>query len=425
MRIQDVSRSVRFSVASLLAAIALGGLPACTTTPAPPASPAAESTRGPVIYVMIDGFRNDYIDRGITPALSALAANGVRTQGMRPSTPSVSSPNHYTLVTGLLPDHHGMVDNTFFDAGLGMFGVNQAANRNPKFWEGGTPIWITAQRQGVRTGVVNWGGSDVPIQGTTATYFAQRQPSLTNPQRVDQLLAWLDLPESERPGLYLLYFSSVDTAGHLNGPDSPKTNEAIAEADAAIARLMAGLEARGVDSSANIVVVADHGMTPISTVERLIPLDKLVDVNAVQDTSYGATLGVNPKPGREAEVEKALLGKRDHLECWRKAELPARLRYGNHPRVPAIFCLVEPGWTVGTPLAASRFPVNFFGNHGFDPELPDMAAVFIARGPAFKRGVTIPVFDNIHVYPLVLHVLGIKPEAVDGDLSVLRPALAE
>ena len=380
------------------------------------------AARTPLIFVLIDGFRADYLDRGITPALSALAAGGVRSIGMRPSTPSVSAPNHYTLVTGLYPDHHGMVDNTFIDRELGAY-AGPEAYANPAFWEGGTPIWVTAERQGVRSASVLYAGADVPIHGVRAGRFVPRSESLRNDERVDRLLSWLDLAEAERPQLMLLYFASVDGAGHLNGPTAPATDAAIAELDTAIGRLVSGLRDRELLDRVNIVAAADHGMMSISTTDRVIQLSDLVDPDAVEETTYGATLGVNPLPGREAEVESAFLRSHDHLSCWRKSEIPARLHYGTHPRVPTIFCLADPGWTTVTPAALARYRVPLSGNHGFDPAHPEMAGLFIAHGPAFRVGLTLPAFENVHVYPLLARVLSIVPEPGDGSIDTLAPAL--
>ncbi len=393
----------------------------CATAPADAPPPQAEA-RAPLIVVLIDGFRADYLDRGITPNISALAANGVRAP-MRPSTPSVSAPNHYTLMTGLYPDHHGMVDNTFFDAQLGGYGFDDSSFSVPGFWEGATPLWVSAERQGVHVGSAMWGGPSVPIHGVTASRvmpYAERAP---NPARVEQILQWFHGQPEEQPGLYLLYFSSVDTAGHAFGPNSPQVNGAIAEVDAAIGQLVGGLQAADRLPGVNIVLVADHGMTEIAR-SRLIRLADMIDVSKVQETSYGATLGINPRPGHEAEVARTFLRPHEHMQCWRKNEIPAQYHYGTNARVPAIFCIMESGWTISTPISERAYAnVELRGNHGFDPAHPEMAALFVASGPAFRDGVTLPAFDNIHVYPMLAHVLGVTPEAVDGRLSVLQPAL--
>lgn len=403
-------------LAALAAALVLT---ACASTQAP-----AQSARAPLIVVLIDGFRADYLDRGITPNMSALAASGVRAP-MRPSTPSVSAPNHYTLMTGLYPDHHGMVDNTFYDAQLGGYGFDDSAYNNGAFYEGAAPLWVSAERQGVRVGSAFWGAAAVPIHGVRATLAMPYSETTSNPARVEQILQWFNLQPDEQPGLYLLYFGSVDTAGHVFGPNSPQVNGAIAEVDAAIGQLVGGLQAADRLPGINIVLVADHGMTEISR-QRLIRLSEMIDMSKVQETSYGATLGINPRPGHEAEVERTFLRPHEHMQCWRKNEIPAQYHYGAHPRVPAIFCLMEAGWTISTPISEAAYAnIELRGNHGFDPALPDMAALFVASGPAFRDGLTLPAFDNIHLYPMLAEVLGVTPEDVDGELAVLAPALAD
>jgi len=167
--------------------------------------------------------------------------------------------------------------------------------------------------------------------------------------------------------------------------------------------------------------VSDHGMATISPTS-IIYLDDLIDLKSVVVTTYGAEGGVNPLPGHEAEIEKVLLAPRPHMQCWLRRDIPARLHYGRNPRVPAIFCLADVGWTVITRQAASYYPL-LHGNHGYDPAEPTMAAFFLAHGPAFKAGVVLPTFDNVDVYPLLARLVGVKPEPNDGRLSDVAPGL--
>jgi predicted AlkP superfamily pyrophosphatase or phosphodiesterase len=237
--------------------------------------------------------------------------------------------------------------------------------------------------------------------------------------RVDQVLAWLDLPPGQRPGFLTLYFHHVDSAGHEFGPDSREVNAAAAQVDAGLGRLTAGLQARGL--AANLVIVADHGMAAISP-ERRIFADDLVPRDAFRSLAGGAFLTVYPVKGREAEVERGLLGRHPHLECWRKADIPARFHYGKNPRVAPIFCLPETGWSITTRDYRPSKPER--GAHGYDNFSPEMAAIFVAEGPAFQRGVTAPTFDNVDVYPLLARLLDVRPAPNDGDLRELTPALA-
>jgi predicted AlkP superfamily pyrophosphatase or phosphodiesterase len=379
-----------------------------------------------LVLILLDGFRADYLDRGVSPTLKAMAASGVSAP-MRPSFPSVSAPNHTTLVTGRRPDHHGVIDNLMMDPAIpGWFGAGNAkVDHDPRWWAEATPLYITATRQGVRSGEMFWYGADIPYGGDLP---ADRRPAqaLSLNGKVDAVLSWFDRPAAERPRFVALPIFEVDDAGHVFGPNAPETNAAIAAADAAVARLVEGLRARRVLDRANFVFVADHGMSEVSTTERVILLDDFLDVSRLVVTTYGAYIGVNPKPGFEADIERALLTKRDHLQCWRKSEMPARFHYGTHRRAPAIFCLADRGWLVMTraigEAARAHYP-KFSGNHGYDPTDPEMAALFVANGPAFRRGATLPAFDNVDVYPMMAALLGVDPGPNDGDANTLKPAL--
>jgi predicted AlkP superfamily pyrophosphatase or phosphodiesterase len=390
-------------------------LAACATAP-----PQAPGPRPLTILISIDGFRPDYLDRGVTPALSALAASGVRAS-MRPSFPTKTFPNHYTLVTGLRPDRNGVVDNTMLDPqipGVTFKMADKATNADARWWNEATPIWVTAERAGVRTATMFWPGSDTAIQGVRPSQWRQFDQSVPPKDRTEQLLAWLDAPPAERARFATLYFDDVDTAGHHFGPDSAEVNAAAATVDAAIARLVAGLKARGIE--ANLVIVADHGMAATPDDQKMF-YDDLLPANAARTITLGAFLSLYPNPGHEAEVAKALLRPHEHMQCWRKQDIPPRYHYGANPRVPPYFCLPQTGWTISTRDYKPRNPDR--GAHGYDPYAPEMAAVFIANGPAFRPGATLPTFDNVDVYPLLARLIGVKPQANDGKLSDVAAAL--
>jgi predicted AlkP superfamily pyrophosphatase or phosphodiesterase len=385
-------------------------------------TPALAQAPPPVtILISIDGFRPDYLDRGVTPTLSALATDGVRAD-MRPSFPSKTFPNHYAIVTGLRPDRNGIVDNNMYDAAITPLKFTMSAREvssDPRWWNEAEPIWVTAEKAGERTATMFWPGSDVPIHGTLPSHWLKFDMSMPPAARVDQALAWLDGPAADRPRLLTLYFDDVDTAGHHQGPDSPGLNQAAAKVDAAVARLKEGLKTRGI--VANIVVVSDHGMAPTSPDKRIFA-DDFLDISTVKTPTMGAFMSVIPEPGREADVEKVLLAPHPHMQCWRKADIPVRYHYGHNPRVPPILCLPETGWEITTHSYKPRQPD--LGDHGFDPFSPEMRAIFIANGPAFRRGVSLPVFDNVDVYPLLAKLLAVTPQPNDGNLADVAPALA-
>jgi predicted AlkP superfamily pyrophosphatase or phosphodiesterase len=402
-----------------LAAALAAGLPVHAQAPAP-----AQAPYRPVILVGIDGFRADYLERGLTPTLSRLAVEGVQAEGgMRPSWPSVTFPNFYTLATGLHPDHHGVVYNTMTDPNLPgrRFSLGARAEVMDRVWyDAAEPIWVTAENAGLRTATLFWPGSEAPIRGVRPTYwlpFEQTVPSLA---RVNILLAWLSLPEAERPQLATLYFNVLDTAGHEYGPDAPETNAVLADIDAAMKALVDGLEKQGIE--ADLVIVADHGMAPISG-ERVVFLDDKVDAAAFNVMGHGPVATLDPVAGREAEVEAALLGASPHVECWRKGEIPARLVYGTNPRIPAIVCLAETGWIIGTRARVDPARVRG-GAHGFDNQAPEMRALFIAHGPDLAQGVRLPEMDSVDVQPLLARLLNLPVPAGDGRAADTEAAMA-
>ncbi|MDZ4761689.1 MAG: alkaline phosphatase family protein [Alphaproteobacteria bacterium] len=406
----------------LLTAILLA---ACTISPSPnPHIAARGAATDIVILVSIDGFRPDYLDRGVTPTLSRLAAEGARAS-MRPAFPSVTFPNHYALVTGRTPDHNGMVNNRMEDPqrpGVTFTIGDKLVSADPVWWDDATPIWATAQKQGVMVGTMFWPGSDFQLKDGRPSLWRAFDQTLPGFARVDNLLAWLDLPAAQRPALFTLYFDLVDTAGHRYGPDSADLNSAAAEVDAAMTRLMEGLRVRGLDRKTNLIVVADHGMTEVSA-DRIIELDAAVTPLLARVVWDGAFAGIAPLAGREAEAERALLGRKDHGECWRKGEIPARFGYGTHRRVPAIICLADVGWFYRSSQLTQYSEVPR-GNHGYDPAAKEMAAIFIAHGPAIRRGVVLPDFPSVSVYELVAKLAGVTPEPNDGSADDTRAALA-
>lgn len=397
---------------ALLLLLVLVVLAACAST-AP-----REAARGPLILISIDGFRADYLDRHDTPTLAALAADGVRARALRPAFPTLTFPNHYTIVTGLYPDHHGIINNRMVDPLNGQrFVYNDARTTAEPAWWGGEPIWVGAEKQGVRTATMFWPGSDVAIDGVRPSHWLPFNGKLTPDQRVDQVLAWLD--ESQRVGFLTLYFDQVDHAGHDAGPDSPEVDTAVRSVDAALARLVDGLKQRGLYAHTHLVIVSDHGQATTTPAKRTY-LDEIVAANDADFVNLGVLAGIAPRPGKAAHVERALLAPHPHMQCWRKSELPARLHYGANPRIPPLLCLAEDGGIITTRGYKGRYSA---GEHGYDNDDPAMRALFVAHGPAFRRGLVVPEFDNVDIYPLLAHLLRIQPAANDGDYATVAGML--
>ena len=425
--------SISFRAA--VAAACLSLLAACAQSPArpipspapQPAGSAATIPQPPpaeaVVMISIDAFRADYLDLGVTPNLSRIAAEGARARWMTPSYPALTFPNHYTLVTGLRPDRHGIVHNTMSDPDIGGF---KAADRNAVAdgrWWGGEPIWVTAEKNGVRSASWAWPGSAASIGGVRPNRWKGFDDTVPPTQRIDDVIDWLDAPANVRPKLITVYLEQLDRAGHDHGPDSPQVRRTLGEIDSAIGHLYDALAQRGLLDRINLIIVSDHGMATVGP-GRVIAVEDMVPAEEATVVSIGQSIGIAPKPGHETAVAKRLLGRHAHYECWRREQLPQRWQYGHHPRVPPIVCQMDEGWdALPRTDVARRSPRATRGSHGYDPVLPSMRAVFIARGPAFKAGAQLPAIDNVDVYPLLAHLLGLEPADNDGDIAPLLPAL--
>lgn len=417
----EVAISIRIrGVLLWLGLVALAGCSGHAPRVADPGAPAQPT----VILISIDGFRADYLDRGVSPNLAALAAQGVRARWMTPSFPTLTFPNHYTLVTGLYPDHHGIVNNTMDDPSIQpddhFKRTDRAAVSDGRWWDEATPLWVSVQRQGGRAATMFWPGSEAAIHGVRPDYWFPFDAKMKASERVDHVLDWLDLPAAQRPRFITLYFNAVDTAGHEYGPDTPQVDAAIRHVDAAIGRLAAGLKQRGVFASTNIVVVSDHGFAPVAPGHEAY-LDDVTDMGALRVVTAQAVAGLAPRrhvaAARLSRAEAKLLAPHPHMQCWKKQDIPARFHYGHNPRIPPIVCLAQTGWLIMTHDWQARHPRVLKGEHGYDNADPLMRALFIAEGPSFERGVVAPPFPNVDVYPLLTHILGIEPAPNDGDYS--------
>ena len=372
----------------------------------------AEEVRAPVtILISIDGFRPDYLDRGLTPNMNALADRGVR-GALKPSFPTKTFPNHYALITGLRPDRNGIVGNTMLDPRRPgqLFSLGNATQAlDPFWWDEAEPVWVTAERAGVRTATMYWPGSEVAIHDVRPSDWWRYDMAVTNAQRVRGVIDWMRRPAATRPRFVTLYFDTVDTAGHRFGVDSTEVRDAVAEVDQRIGELVRGLA--DVDQPANILIVSDHGMA-VSDGAKVVDLATLIDLPSILAVETGQYAAIEPAAGTDDRVFAALVGRHDHFECWRKEALPTRLHYGTSPRVPAIVCLANRGWTIiaGPP----RYPIEG-GDHGGDNDDPALRAVFVAAGPGIARGGPVAEVDNVDVYALVMALIGVAPLPNDGD----------
>lgn len=378
-----------------------------------------------VIVVGLDGFRSDYLLKFQPPALSKLAAEGVTTSRMIPSFPSLTFPNLYTLVTGLRPARHGIVGNSMYDPEFdAKFSLGSPAVKEGRWW-GGEPVWITAERQGIRSACMFWPGSEAEIQGRRPHDWRDYDGSVSAEKRVTTVLEWLGRPETERPRLVTLYFHEADSAGHKYGPDAPETAEAVKVVDQSLGQLMAGIKQLGLDDRVHLICVADHGMTEVSP-DRIINLADLIDLKTTEVDSTGAVSGLRPK----GETPEALVAKLNQSGARYKAylasEVPEQWHFKDHRRIAPVILVADEGWSiVRKPVRTDEERRTFLkATHGFPPELPSMGATFIAWGPAYRRIASVPEFANTEVYSLICATLGIEPAENDGTGVLLPGVLA-
>lgn len=378
-----------------------------------------------VILISLDAFRWDYLQKFQPTNLSRLAREGVRAKRLIPAFPSLTFPNHYTIVTGLWPEHHGIIGNSFYDP---IFKTNYNAfnsSSSQSRWWGGEPIWVTAIKQGRRANCMFWPGSQAEIRGVRPTEWTTFDKKIEPTQCVDTVLGWLEQPAATRPSFVTMYFHQPDTAGHHDGPDSPELAIAVAQVDAAIGRLVAGIRRLKLEAAVNLVIVSDHGMAEISR-ERLIALPDFVDLNKVQVDFAGAVAGLRPLDGDVNKLYNSFKTRENHFRVYRREKMPARYHFRDNDRIPPVVIVADEGWFISKRTAAEQAGKSFEkATHGFDPNLSSMGATFIAVGPAFHRNATIGPVENIHIYNLLCATLGLKPAPNDGDDRLVKRVLTK
>jgi predicted AlkP superfamily pyrophosphatase or phosphodiesterase len=388
--------------------------------PNPPNSTAQQSKHY-VVLVSLDGFRYDYAEKYGAKNLMQMAARGASApQGMVPAYPSVTFPNHYTIVTGLYPEHHGIVANSFYDpVRKQRFSYTDQKAAVDGSWYGGTPLWVLAEQQGMRAASFFWPGSEAEIKGKRPSYYLAYNEKIPDQDRVDQIIAWLQLPPEQRPHFLTLYYSNVDHAGHTYGPDAPETAEAVRHLDEMIGKLSAGIAS--LHLPVDLIVIADHGME--TTQGGWVVLDKWADLS--QFVTVGPLLYAPSEEDTE-KAYKSLLGASDNFKVYRRAEVPKYLNFSSNPREgdPVVVPTGPYNIAAHLPMSNGNPSKPSVGQHGYDPStMPSMKAIFVAQGPDIRSGVTVAPFENVNVYPLIAKILGLRIGTIDGRLSVLQGIL--
>ena len=397
---------IAISIAALFAALSFGAYK--VTRSSRPAHLSllsnGTSTFAPTtILISLDGFRADFLTRGITPTLNQFIAEGVSPKYMKPSFPSVTFPNHYTLVTGLYPESHGVVGNTFWDPDLEaeFHYTDPARSMQPKWWAGGEPLWVTAEKQNVLAAIHMWPGSEAGVE-YGATYVDKFNGSEVLSRKTERILGLLDLPSIEnelvsklRPQFIAAYVPNVDHMGHKYGPNSTEVWDTISNVDVMLHEIFMGLEERNLTSLVNVVVVSDHGMATTST-DRLIQLDDLIDLDLVEHIDGWPLYGLRPRDPIDLRglYDRLLVESQSNgnFEVYLKENMPERYHFSNNDRIAPLWVIPNTGWAIVhkedfdvKEAKAKGETYNPKGLHGYDHEHPLMRAIFVARGPAFPH----------------------------------------
>jgi predicted AlkP superfamily pyrophosphatase or phosphodiesterase len=379
---------------------------------------------GYVVMVSLDGFRADYLRPDDTPNLLQMAREGARSVGMQPVFPSKTFPNHYSIVTGLYVAHHGIAGNHFWDPDRRQWYDIHDSTAADGGWYGGEPLWVTAEREGVRSAAFLWPGSEASIGGFRPSRYKifKTDSKIAPADRMDSLAAWLALPACQRPHLVLGYVETVDQAGHAAGPDGARTRDAVRATDAVVGRLLTAVRASAVRDSVTVIIVADHGMAAVDHWDNLLdPLgaDSVRPVAIAQEGPVAAAWfgGDSARLRRATAVLTAAV---QHGHVYTRQTLPARF-HASIPRIGDLVVVADEGWSYG-PVSPTHLVTT--GGHGYDPMLPSMQALFVAQGRGIRPGVVLPAFENVDVYPLIARLLELTPAAVDGVIDPLTPALA-
>ncbi len=375
-----------------------------------------------LIILSMDGFRWDYTDAVNTPNFDKIAKMGVKAESMQVSFPSKTFPNHYTLVTGMVPDHHGIVNNTFYAPEYDeVYSLrNREAVQNGKFY-GGEPIWNTAEKQGVKAASYFWVGSEADIQQMHPSYYKVYDHDFDFYQRADSVIAWLSLEEDKRPHMISWYVSEPDGVGHHEGPRSTKADSVVQELDHLLGYFMDQLEAHPLGKKVNVIVTSDHGMESISE-ERSLYFEDYLKEEWIQ-----YALGGNPiwnilaAEGCQDSIFRAL-DTVQGLSIFRNPEVPKSLSYGTNERCLDFTVLADSSYSI---LESQPKRGYIKGTHGYDIRNKDMNAIFYAYGPAFKNGYQQPMFSNTSIYPLMCQILDLVPAPNDGDFKEVSGMLKQ
>ncbi|XP_068432952.1 ectonucleotide pyrophosphatase/phosphodiesterase family member 5 [Clinocottus analis] len=384
-----------------------------------------ERDRPKLLLLSFDGFRWDYVDRVPTPNFHSLMDGGVTVSHVENVYITKTFPNHYSLVTGLYAETHGIVANEMYDPATNRsFSMETDSVYESLWWEEAEPLWVTVQKAGGRSAGAMWPGSDVKIHGALPDRYLPYNASVSFEARVERIVEWFSAPEEEGQAAAVdfgvLYWEEPDESGHLFGPQSNLMDRVIANIDEKLGFLIDELKKAGLYEEVNLVVTSDHGMAQLSR-EKIIELDVYVSRDLYTWVGKSPVVGILPKEGKLDEVFGKLVDANPNMEVYKKEDIPERFHYQHNVRIMPIIIESKEGWTI----MQNRTGPFMLGNHGFDNSLRSMQPVFVARGPAFRQNYVKASMRSVDLYPLMCHILSVDPLPNNGSLSAVQDMLSQ
>lgn len=374
-----------------------------------------------VILVSFDGFRWDYVDRNITPNIQKMIDEGVHALSLRPSFPSKTFPNHYSIITGMYPENHGIISNRFDNIHTGEDFNMRTTEGN---WWVGRAFWEAAENNGITTATYFWPGSRLDDPLRRPTYSKEYNHDKPYEERIDSLISWLQYPKEKRPNFLSIYFDETDTQGHRHGPNSKGINISIQRCDSLVKYLKNSLENIGLIDSVNILLTADHGMTEISK-ERTVNIEQMLAGLDYKATGGDPFMMIQPSEEDREEIHSRLAENQDHFRFYKREDVPDHYHFSNNGLIYDFVLIADLGWLIVKDRDLERWDeYASLGTHGYDNNELDMHGIFIASGPAFKNGYKTGTVWNIDIYPLLCEIFNIpQSKIIDGKLERISHVL--
>ncbi|XP_071132341.1 ectonucleotide pyrophosphatase/phosphodiesterase family member 5-like [Mytilus edulis] len=364
-----------------------------------------------VLLVSMDGFRWDYLTKVSTPNFDRLAQNGTKASYINNTFITKTFPCHYTIVTGLYEESHGIIGNKMYDPVFNS--TFNMQNYETRWWNGGEPIWVTARRQNLKSATYFWPGSEAEIRGYRPNIWKHYNQSVPFKNRIDTVITWLT---DEHIDLVNLYFHEPDATGHAFGPDSPQIIEKVQAMDKILGYLLDKFDSHNLTNKVNLILTSDHGMTTIDTANKVVDITDHVNMSKIQfPVDNGPIMQIQPSLGLIDDVVQSLQNV-SHISVFKKEDIPDHWHYRNNRRIMPVFLLADEGWSITT---NKRKAASYHGKgaHGYDNRLNSMKPIFLARGPNIKENYTTNTFRSIDIYPMICNILGIQPAPNNGSLT--------